>query len=67
MKASMSSAGVITLEPENGVEAYALWKWSQDNYGVFHDGEDSKPYWKGAGLVVQHRAFLKANIVEAHQ
>lgn len=29
MKAKMSQDGVITLEPETGVEAYALQKWAE--------------------------------------
>lgn len=55
MKATMSQDGVITLEPETGVEAYALRKWSGTNSIVLMPKDlmwNEDTYWRGSGLIV---------------
>lgn len=48
MRATINHAGLLTIEPETPLEAYALGKWAQENMVV--DGD--KGYWKSDNMVI---------------
>lgn len=51
MKATMNEDGVIRVEPENPVEAYALKQWSAQSF-VFDDDEQGRCRVSGSKLIV---------------
>ena len=52
MKASMTDAGVIHLEPETSVEAYALKQWASHNFVPMQDhARKENGHWRGSSLV----------------
>lgn len=53
MKATMSAAGVITLQAETSVEAYALRHWVNINLVLQDDmTRNESAHWRGSGLLV---------------
>ena len=54
MKATMDLAGVISITPETGAEAYALRGWRDKNHVTEHRdlGNFDLHYYRGEGLVV---------------
>jgi hypothetical protein len=49
----MSAAGVITLQPETGAEAYALRHWVNNNLVLQDDVmRNESAHWRGSGLLV---------------
>lgn len=53
MKAEMNSHGVITLTPENSLEAYALRQWhASANVKHRDDQRQENEHWRGSRLKV---------------
>lgn len=46
MKASINRGGVITISPEDEMEAYALKKWMEESWSI------SRGAWEGRCLIV---------------
>jgi hypothetical protein len=56
MKATLNHAGLMTIEPETPLEAYALGQWAKHNYVAWPSiscpvtGENGM--WKGSGMLL---------------
>jgi hypothetical protein len=59
MKASLSINGVITLEPETEVEAYAMKYWSQESWVMQEDpARRENGHWRGSKMLVSYNCEL---------
>lgn len=53
MRVEMSSDGMLTIVPENSVEAFALKHWAQENWVEQRDiTRGAQGHWRSSGLMI---------------